>query len=96
MISIVFIFGAKPLPESMLTCQLDPYEQTSVNLNRNSKLFVHENASQNIVCELAATLSKGQWVNNTWIEHSFRPPYSSDRIYHTGALTQTLIIELTS
>ena len=32
------------------------------NLNQNTKLFIHENASENIVCEMAAILSKGRWV----------------------------------
>ena len=29
----------------------------------NAKLFIHENASQNIVCEMAAILSRGKWVH---------------------------------
>ena len=33
------------------------------NVNQNTKLFIHENASENIVCEMAAFLSKGRWVN---------------------------------
>ena len=30
--------------------------------NQNIKLFIHENASQNIVCEIAAILSRGIWA----------------------------------
>ena len=49
------LFGAKPLPKPMLTfCQLDSKEQTS-----NTKLFIHENAFENVVCEIAAILSRG-------------------------------------
>ena len=29
------------------------------NSNQNTKLFIHENASENIVCEMAAILSRG-------------------------------------
>ena len=29
------------------------------NFNQNTKLFIHENASENIVCEMAAILSRG-------------------------------------
>ena len=34
------------------------------NFNRNTKLFIHENASENIVCKIAVILSRGRWVNN--------------------------------
>ena len=39
------------------------------NFNENEIPFVHENASENIVCETAAILSRGRWVNtvNKWI-----------------------------
>ena len=47
------LFGAKPLPEPMLTyCQMDPPQQTSVNLN--TKLFINENEFENVVLEMAA------------------------------------------
>ena len=32
------------------------------NFNQNTKLFIHKNAFQNIVCQMAAILSKGRWV----------------------------------
>ena len=32
------------------------------NFNQNKKIFIHENASENIVCEIAAILSRGRWV----------------------------------
>ena len=31
------------------------------SFNRNSKIFINENASENIVCEMAAILSRGRW-----------------------------------
>ena len=54
------LFGAKPLLEPMLDyCQL-----VLSNLNRNSYIFVQENAIENVVCEMAAILSRGRWVKS--------------------------------
>ena len=51
------LIRTKPLPEPILTyCQLDPQEQTSVK-------FIHESAFKNAVCEMAAILTRGRWVN---------------------------------
>ena len=33
------------------------------NFNQNTKLLIHENASESTVCEMAAILSRGRWVN---------------------------------
>ena len=33
------------------------------NFNQNIKIFIHEKAFENIVCEMAAILSRGRWVN---------------------------------
>ena len=58
------LFGAKPLPEPMLTyCQLDPGKKCQWNLSKNSKIFIQENAFENVVCEMAAILSRGRWVS---------------------------------
>ena len=35
------------------------------NYNQNTKLFIHENASEKSVCEIAAMLSRGRWVELT-------------------------------
>ena len=52
--------GTKPLSNPMLGyCQLDKLQW---NLNQNTKLFIHENASENVICVMAAILSKGRWV----------------------------------
>ena len=32
------------------------------NFDQNTKLFIHQNASENIVCEMAVILSRGIWV----------------------------------
>ena len=59
------LFGAKPLPEPMLThCQLDPEEQTSVEFKSKYKAFHYENAFKNVVCEVATILSRRRWVNS--------------------------------
>ena len=34
------------------------------NFSQNTKFFIHENASENIICETAAILSRGRWVND--------------------------------
>ena len=34
------------------------------NFNQNTKLFIHEIASENIACEMAAILSSGRWVKH--------------------------------
>ena len=51
--------GAKPLPEPMLDyCLLDPEEQSSMIIIRNSYVFVQENAFETVVCEMASILSR--------------------------------------
>ena len=39
-------------------------------LIKKTKVFIHENASENIVCETAAILSRGRWVNASKFEHA--------------------------
>ena len=46
----------------LVYCQLGTWVQTSVKFNQNKKLFIHGNASENIVCKLAAILSMRRWV----------------------------------
>ena len=55
------LFGTKQLLEPLPTyCQLDPQEkQTSVKFESNHKIFIHENAFENVACEMAAILSVG-------------------------------------
>ena len=48
------------------------------NFNQNTKLFIHENASENIVCEMASILSKERWVNGS------RPLFFSGSGMFTG------------
>ena len=50
------LFGAKPLPEPMVT-----YCQLGKNFNElKYKIFIHKNAFENVVCEMADTLSWGE------------------------------------
>ena len=37
------------------------------NFNQNTKLFIHENASENIVCEMAAVLFRGSRVKHDYL-----------------------------
>ena len=53
------LFGAKPLPEPMLT-----YCQSQWNLNRNSIIFIQENTIENVVCQNSAILSREKWGKN--------------------------------
>ena len=61
--------GAKPLPEPIVPKGLidllliGPLGTNQWNLNRNTHFFIHENVFENVVCEMAAILSKGGWVN---------------------------------
>ena len=40
-----------------------PRNKLKRNLHQNTKLFIHENAFENTVCEMTAILSRGRWVN---------------------------------
>ena len=54
------LFGTKPLSKPMLGyCQLDPRNKLQWISKQNTNFFIHENASENIICE---TLSRGRWV----------------------------------
>ena len=59
------LLGAKPLYESMLVCLLSNWSlrnKLQWNFSHNTTLFIHENASENIVCEMAAILSRWRLV----------------------------------
>ena len=53
------------------------------NLNQNTKLFIHENASENIVCEMAAILSRVWWVKG-WL-NSMLPKVSPQSPNNTAS-----------
>ena len=56
------LFGAKPLSKPYFDVKWALRKKRQWNFNRNIKLFIHENASENIVCEMAAILSRGRLV----------------------------------
>ena len=61
------LFGAKPLYKPIKCWFIANWtlrDKLQWNFNQNTKLFIHENASENIVCEMAAILSRGRRVNN--------------------------------
>ena len=59
------LFGAMPISKPMLDyCQLALRNKFQWHLNQNTKLFIHENAFEYILCEMAAILSREWWVNN--------------------------------
>ena len=52
---------------------------------QNTKLFIDENAFENIVCEIAAILSRGRWVNFLYYQHCHLPYIALwYRIYSTS------------
>ena len=55
------LFRAKPLSKPMLVYCHTHRKKLQWNLNQNTKLFIHKNASENIVCEMAAILLWGRW-----------------------------------
>ena len=58
------LFGRKPLPETMLTLFNEILRnKLKWNFNENTKFFIHENAPEIIVYEMAAILSRGRWVD---------------------------------
>ena len=54
--------------------QFNPQEQTSAKFEPKYKLFIHENAFENVVFEMAAILSFGRWVNVVHPMYRETPP----------------------
>ena len=58
------LFGAKQLSKPMLAYfNWTHRNKLQRNLNQTATLFIHENASENTVCEMVAILSRERWVN---------------------------------
>ena len=73
------LFSTKPLSKPRLGhCQLDPSEQTTVKFLSNAKLFIHENASENTVCEMAAMLFRFQCITHTEARLDWPLPHVRD------------------
>ena len=59
------------------------------NFNQNTVLFIHENASENIVCKMVAILSRGRWVNrNPTIHKSYYDIIQYNTSFHIAYSTQ--------
>ena len=57
------------------------------NINQNLHIFIHENAFENVVCEMLAILSQAQWINELrQSKVHLRPDLKIDNI--VGNLTQ--------
>ena len=80
-IMVCRLFGTKPLSGQKFcySQELSPgplvyRNKLQWNFNQNRKLFIHGNASEYIVCEMAAILSRGGgWANWTRIKHAVWP-----------------------
>ena len=65
------LFSAKPLSEPTLDLSIGPIGR-NFNFNQNEKKLFHKNVFENIVCEMATILSRGdvlifydKYVNGT-------------------------------
>ena len=64
------------------------------NFNQTTKLFIHKNASENIVCEKAAILSRGDELISLCMFASSphqTPCYSVDRLPHWESIKSSLV-----
>ena len=61
--------GAKPLPEPKLESLIVNWTRRNKlqwKFNRYSNIFIHENAIESIVCEMAAILFRPQYVESIY------------------------------
>ena len=61
------LFGSHYLNQCFVTANGTFRNKLQWNFNQNATLFIHKNASENIVCEMAAILSRGRWVNYVYV-----------------------------
>ena len=72
------LFGTKPLSKPMQGyCNWTLMNKLQWNSYQNTKLFIHENASENIVSEMGAILFRVRWVKslvvtNRWSVNTLR------------------------
>ena len=63
LVMVCHLLSTKPLlNQCWLTVKWTLRNKLRQNLNRNNKLFSHENVFKNVVCEMAAVLSWRRWV----------------------------------
>ena len=53
------LFGGKQLPE----LSIGHLRHTSLKFESKYKIFIHENAFENVICEIAASLSRRDELN---------------------------------
>ena len=63
-------------------------------LNRNSNIFIQENAFENVVCETAAILSWPQCVNSSILKFQSRTQFIDLSTMHHGTANRTAFIPL--
>ena len=84
-------------------CQFGPRNKLLWNSNRNTKIFINENAYEDIVCEMTAILSRGYELRpilrgcpiamGHWLQHQG----SNTRGCHNDVVTMSLMVsEITS
>ena len=61
------LFGHKPL--CWVIVNGTHRNKLQWNLNRNTNIFIHENAFENNVCKMADNLSRGRWVDTQSKKH---------------------------
>ena len=81
------IFGANPLSKLMLGFyQLDKLRnKLQWYFSQKSKFFIQENAFENVVCEMAAILSRKRWVK-VWRQNAY-PAH----LYHSSSPVCSLL-----
>ena len=73
-IMVCRLYGTKPLSKpTMGIVNWTLRNKLQWNFNQNTKHFIHENAFENIVCEMAATFSRERWVKAYSMFHCFIP-----------------------
>ena len=60
--SISYLAPSHFLNQHWVIAHWTPRNKLQWNCYQNTKLFIHENAFENIVCEMTAILSSGRWV----------------------------------
>ena len=74
------LFRAKHLNQHWVIVNWTLGKKLQWNFNQNTKLFIHENAYENIVCEMAPIMSRVRWVQvrshmrgrrrvENWLQH---------------------------
>ena len=85
------LIGAKPLSKPMLgywTLRNKP----QWNFNQNTKLFIHKNAFEITIWELAAMLSRGRWVNILRLEQNGQ--HSTEDIFNAFSWMKIIVFWL--